>query len=161
LDAAGLPEARIVVSGGLDEYGIEDLVAAGAPVDLFAVGTKVGTSADAPYLDAAYKLVEYDGRPVMKLSAGKVTAPGAKQVFRGPGLADQLVLRSEPPPPDVEPLLRPVMRAGRRLEPAATPDTEVVLAQQRFHGDREQLPAALRAIRRPGHLSPRISERLL
>jgi nicotinate phosphoribosyltransferase len=160
LDAAGLPAARIVVSGGLDEYGIADLVAAGAPVDVFAVGTKVAASADAPYLDAAYKLVEYDGQPVMKLSTGKVTAPGAKQVFRGPGLTDELALRSEPPPPGVEPLLRPVMRAGSRLEPAASPVTDVVLAGRRFLGDLEQLPAALRTIRGPGHLLPRTSERL-
>ncbi len=85
LDAAGLPEVRIVVSGGLDEYGVDALVRAGAPVDVYAVGSKVGTSADAPYLDSAYKLVEYDGRPVMKLSSAKVTAPGRKQVFRTPG----------------------------------------------------------------------------
>ena len=86
LDAAGLTAARIVVSGGLDEYGIDDLVAADAPIDLFAVGTKVGTSADAPYLDSAYKLVKYAGRPVMKLSAGKLTAPAPKQVFSPPRL---------------------------------------------------------------------------
>jgi nicotinate phosphoribosyltransferase len=161
LDAAGLPGARIVVSGGLDEYGIEDLITAGAPVDVFAVGTKVGTSADAPYLDAAYKLVEYDGRPVMKLSTGKVTAPGAKQVFRGPGLTDELALRAEQRPGDVEPLLEPVMRAGRRLQPAQPPVDEVVLARRRFRSDLDQLPASVRTIRRPGRLLPRSSEQLL
>ena len=98
LDDAGLGRARIVASGGLDEYAIEDLLAAGAPIDVFAVGTKVGTSADAPYLDMAYKLVEYDGRPVMKLSTGKVTAPGPKQVFRAPGCVDLLARRDEKAP---------------------------------------------------------------
>lgn len=53
---------------------------------MYAVGTKVGTSADAPYLDSAYKLVEYDQRPVLKLSEGKATAPGCKQVFRRNGM---------------------------------------------------------------------------
>ena len=59
LDNAGLDEVRILVSGGLDAYVIADLVRAGAPVDVFAVGTKIGVSADAPYLDSAYKIVEW------------------------------------------------------------------------------------------------------
>ena len=85
LDQAGLARARIVASGGLDKYRIAELTAAGAPVDAYGVGTKMGVSADAPYLDSAYKLVECEGRPVMKLSAGKVTLPRAKQVYRGRG----------------------------------------------------------------------------
>ena len=64
LDDADLTRVRVVVSGGLDEFAIAAMQAAGAPVDLFAVGTKVETSADAPYLDAAYKLIDYGGRPV-------------------------------------------------------------------------------------------------
>ncbi|AOT62276.1 MULTISPECIES: nicotinate phosphoribosyltransferase [Streptomyces] len=82
LDEAGLPDVAVVASGGLDEYAIDELVRSGAPVDVFAVGTRVGTSADAPYLDSAYKLVEYGGAPVMKLSTSKITSPGRKQVFR-------------------------------------------------------------------------------
>ncbi|CAM5411035.1 hypothetical protein SANTM175S_02420 [Streptomyces antimycoticus] len=82
LDAAGLPEVRIVASGGLDEYALEELVHAGAPIDVFAVGTRMGVSADAAALDTAYKLVDYDGTPVMKLSSAKATAPGTKQVWR-------------------------------------------------------------------------------
>ncbi|WP_432872988.1 nicotinate phosphoribosyltransferase [Microbispora rosea] len=68
LDEAGLPDAEILASGGLDEYAIDDLVRQGAPIDIHAVGTKVGVSADAPSLNSAYKLVDYDGRPVMKLN---------------------------------------------------------------------------------------------
>jgi nicotinate phosphoribosyltransferase len=64
LDRAGLPDVRIVASGGLDEYAVDALVRSGAPIDTYAVGTRVGVSADAPYLDSAYKMVEYDGRPV-------------------------------------------------------------------------------------------------
>ena len=76
----------------------------------------MGVSADAPYLDSAYKLVAYAGRPVMKLSQGKATWPGAKQVHRGPA-DDQLALRDEPAPRGHEPLLTAVMRDGRRLGP--------------------------------------------
>jgi nicotinate phosphoribosyltransferase len=98
LDDAGLGRASIVASGGPDEYSIDELVAADAPIDAFAVRTKVGAAADAPYLDAAYKLVDYAGRPVMKLSAEKATLPSAKQVFRGPGCTDVVSLRGEQPP---------------------------------------------------------------
>ena len=72
---AGLPGARIFASGGLDEYAIAGLVAQQAPIDACGVGTKMGVSADAPFLDSAYKLVTYAGRPVMKLSSGKAPRP--------------------------------------------------------------------------------------
>lgn len=98
LDDSGLPDVRIVASGGLDEYSVDDLVRSGAPIDTYAVGTRIGVSADAPYLDSAYKLVEFDGHPVMKLSSAKVTAPGRKQVFRRPGCADEIALADEQPP---------------------------------------------------------------
>jgi nicotinate phosphoribosyltransferase len=68
-------------SGDLAEQAIADLVARRTPIDAYGVGTKVGTSADAPYLDTAYKLVAYGGRPVMKLSPGKITAPGPSRSF--------------------------------------------------------------------------------
>ncbi|WP_308259322.1 nicotinate phosphoribosyltransferase [Pseudonocardia sp. H11422] len=154
LEDAGLARARIVASGGLDEYGIEDLLAAGAPVDVFAVGTKVGTAADAPYLDAAYKLVEYAGRAVMKLSAGKATAPGAKQVFRGPGCADTLALRDEVAPPGTQPLLEQVMGAGRLLRPREAAADAVATARRRFTADLAGLPAQLRTVRNPRSLHP-------
>jgi nicotinate phosphoribosyltransferase len=161
LDAAGLTSARVVVSGGLDEFSVADLVAAGAPVDVFAVGTRVATSADAPYLDAAYKLVEYDGRPVMKLSTGKVTAPGAKQVHRGEeGGEDVLATRTEPVPPGYEALLRPVMRGGRRTDVAGTPAWAVAEARERFARDLALLPAEAGRIRAPVAPRPRTSARL-
>jgi len=160
LDAAGLARARIVASGGLDEHGIEELNERGAPVDVLAVGTKVGTSADAPYLDAAYKLVEYAGRPVMKLSEGKATLPGAKQVFRGPGCADVLGLADEACPAGSEPLLEPVVRAGRRIGPRPSPAEAVAAARERFEADLAALPPAARALRGPLRLRPRTSARL-
>ena len=82
LDDAGLDYVRIVASGGLDEYELERLVQGGAPIDMFGVGTRVGVSADAPSCEMVYKMVCYGGRPVMKLSDGKASLPGGKQVFR-------------------------------------------------------------------------------
>jgi nicotinate phosphoribosyltransferase len=160
LDAARLTAARIVVSGGLDEHGIDDLVAADAPVDLFAVGTKVGTSADTPYLDSAYKLVEYAGRPVMKLSAGKLTAPSAKQVFRRPGCLDLLAVRDEDCPAGAEPLLEQVIVGGRRIVPAPTESAAVAAARARFVADLAELPESALRIRRPATPVPKTSPRL-
>jgi nicotinate phosphoribosyltransferase len=150
LDRAGLPQVGIVAGGGLDEYGIDALVLAGAPVDVFAVGTLVGTAADAPYLDAAYKLVSYDGRPTMKLSPGKVTPPGEHQVFRGPALRDTVGLRDEPVPPGTERLLRTVMRGGRRTGPPATLSD----ARAAFQTDLAQLPPAATRILHPEAPTP-------
>jgi len=144
LDDAGLPKARIFASGGLDEHAIAALAAAGAPIDAYGVGTKMGVSADAPYLDSAYKLVSYAGRPVMKLSRGKATWPGAKQLHRGPA-SDQLALRDEPWPPGHRPLLVPVMRDGRRLGPPELLSEAV----QRCAASLAWLPPAARALRRP------------
>src|SRR5450759_4326533 len=86
LDEAGYPGAKIMVSGDLDEYRIRELVAAGAPIDSFGVGTQLATSADAPSMSAIYKLVELDiggiKRFTAKYSEDKSSLPGAKQVFR-------------------------------------------------------------------------------
>lgn len=87
LDAHGLRYVKILASGNLDEYKIERLLRARAMIDSFGVGTNMGVSSDAPYLDVIYKLSQIDdlegnGYPVMKLSQSKVTYPGRKQVFR-------------------------------------------------------------------------------
>ncbi|MBU4473166.1 MAG: nicotinate phosphoribosyltransferase [Candidatus Omnitrophica bacterium] len=87
LDKAGLKFVRIFASGNLDEFKIRQMLQAGAPVDSFGVGTNMGTSIDAPSLDVIYKISEVtdeDGKfmPTMKLSKGKVTYPGRKQIFR-------------------------------------------------------------------------------
>ncbi len=82
LDQAGLTDVRIFASGNLDEYAIRDLLSYRAPINGFGVGTKLDTSEDAPYLECAYKLMEYAGMPRFKKSQGKATIPGCKQVFR-------------------------------------------------------------------------------
>lgn len=117
LDAAGFPNIRIFASGGLDEQQIRALCRSGAPIDGFGVGTSLATSSDAPSLDCAYKLQEYAGRPRRKLSEGKATWPGRKQVYRryhadGTIAADVIALSDETVPGEA--LLRPVMRGGKR-----------------------------------------------
>lgn len=151
LDAAGLGRARILASGGLDENEIADLVARKAPIDAYAVGTRMGVSADAPSLDSAYKLVEYAGRPMMKLSPGKCTLPAAKQVFRDrthSGTRDVLGLRDESVPDGREPLLVPVMTDGTRTE-AADEAIGADAARGRFESDLEWLPEEARRLHQP------------
>jgi nicotinate phosphoribosyltransferase len=155
LDKAGLEHVRIFGSGGLDEIEVDRLVRGGAPIDAFGIGTRMGVSADAPSLDSAYKLVEYDGRPILKLSAQKVTEPGRKQVFRGPN-GDVIGLRDEDVPDDHEPLLVPVMQGGERTGPHRTLET----ARSVFRSDLERLPEAARRIEDPVAPVARISKRL-
>ncbi|WP_126283385.1 nicotinate phosphoribosyltransferase [Burkholderia stagnalis] len=118
LDRGGLANVTIFASGNLDEYGLQDLLARGAPIDGFGIGTRMNTSADAPSLDCAYKLVEYAGVPRRKRSEGKATWPGRKQVFRRLGAdgriaADCVALDGETQPGIA--LLAPVMIDGARL----------------------------------------------
>ncbi len=121
LDEAGLHYVKILASGGLDENQVYSLSRSGAPIDIFGLGTKVGVSADAPWLDMAYKLVRYDQRPVMKLSPEKTYMPGAKQVFRIKDHQGQLsrdvISLQEDAIPDGAPLLSEVMVEGRRTVP--------------------------------------------
>jgi nicotinate phosphoribosyltransferase len=125
LDAAGLRGTQIFVSGDLDEWRIEDMVAAGAPVDAFGVGAALSTSSDAPSLGGVYKLVEIEreGKPaaLMKLSPQKQTYPGCKQVWRrfhdGIAAGDVIALAGEPGPSGARPLLTRVMHRGRREFP--------------------------------------------
>lgn len=150
LDAEGLPNARIFASGGLDEFEVAELVHAGAPVDAFGIGTQMGVSADAPYLDTVYKLVQYDGRPSMKLSTAKASAPGPKQIWRSGGEeGDALGLRDEAAPAyGWDPLLEPVMRDGRRLRP----DPPLRRLQHRFQDELVRLPTKARRLSHPEHV---------
>jgi nicotinate phosphoribosyltransferase len=120
LDEGGLPQVQILASGNLDEYQLQRLIAGGAPIDSFAVGTAMTTSADAPSLDCAYKLQEYAGRPCRKRSEGKATWPGRKQVYRQyrhDGRLDYDLVTTLNDHQPGKPLLQPVMREGRRLSP--------------------------------------------
>ena len=155
LDAAGLTRAKIFASGGLDEHEVDQLVAADAPIDAFGIGTQLGVSADAPYVDTVYKLVEYAGSPTMKLSPGKVSAPGRKQVWRRPS-GDLIARRDEPGPTGAEPLLEHVMSEGARIHPAPSLDA----IRDRFQTDLSALPETARQLRDPEQIRVPRSERL-
>ena len=116
-----------------------------APIDGFGVGTRMNTSSDAPYLDAAYKLQEYEGKARRKRSEGKATWPGRKQVYRCHNAAgrlgsDTLTLASEQAPG--APLLQPVMRAGRLV----TPRPALTATRERAKAELERLPERSRAL---------------
>ncbi|MFC1703247.1 nicotinate phosphoribosyltransferase [Candidatus Omnitrophota bacterium] len=120
LDAERLQKVKIFASGNLDEFKIEELLAAKAPIDSFGVGTNMGVSEDAPYSDVIYKICEVTDAtgeflPTMKLSQAKVTHPGRKQVFRvlEKGLFAKDILALEDEHIDGKPLLEKVMDSGR------------------------------------------------
>jgi len=124
LDRHGLPEAKIVASGDLNEYKVETLLSQGACIDLFGVGTDLATSRDVPALSVVYKLVETEHNGQVeyksKFSEEKAYSPGRKQVFRfsdGAQYHHDLIARSSEEPSGGTPLLHPVMRHGRRLRP--------------------------------------------
>lgn len=118
LDRAGLEKVKIFLSGGLDEYKIEDLIRQGTPVDGFGVGTRLAVSPDMTDLDVVYKLVEFDSKPRTKLSSHKTVYPGRKQVFRrieNGVMVGDIIARSDETV-DGTPLLHSVMKGGQRVE---------------------------------------------
>jgi nicotinate phosphoribosyltransferase len=144
LDAGGLKDVIILVSGGIDEDVLAKFIATGAPIDGYGIGVNLTTSQDAPALDCAYKLQEYAGAPKRKLSEGKATWPGRKQVWRSMGAdgrlsGDILSLEADQQPGTA--LIEPVMRAGKRLK-------QPTLADSRARAARElaQLPEPLRRL---------------
>lgn len=159
LDQGGLAEVKIWASGNLDEQVVRDLLAAGAPIDGFGIGSRLDTSADVPYLDCAYKLQEYAGRARRKRSEGKATWPGRKQVHRRTGpdgrmAGDLLTLESDPQ--EGEALIRPVMRAGRRLAPSPS----LAESRRRAAAELDRLPESLRRLEEAAPYPVRISASL-
>jgi len=145
LDEAGLGRLEIFASGGLDEYAISGLLGREAPIDAFGVGTDMGVSSDAPALDLAYKLTSYAGQGRLKTSPGKQVLPGQKQVVRvaesGRAVRDVVCRWAEQHPG--RPLLRQVMRGGRRL-PEALEDLGA--ARERARAELALLPDRIRTI---------------
>lgn len=160
LDAAGLPRAQIVASNDLDEWSIDALVRGGAPIDVFGVGTSLGTSSDAPALGGVYKLVAQEDRatgelrPVMKRSPEKVSDPGIHQVWRSDD-GDVIGLATDSLPGT--PLLTPVMRDGARVgEPEP-----LEAARERCRALLPRLPERVRRLTDPEPLTVRSSRRLV
>jgi nicotinate phosphoribosyltransferase len=160
LDAAGLRDIAIFASGNLDEHRVRALVAAGAPIASFGVGTSLTTSSDAPYLDAVYKLQEYDGVARRKRSSNKATWPGRKQVWRRASgdrtfAGDSVRLADEKGVGT--PLLECVMRDGRRVAPSPP----LARVRAHCHLQLEALPAELKTLdvpapRYPVSISPAV-----
>ena len=164
LDRAGWNEVKIFASGDLDEYKIEKLLAGGAAIDAFGVGTALGTPGDAPHLNLIYKLVEVERggkiHEAAKFSHSKVTYPGRKQVFRhsnaaGEFKSDTIALESEPANGG-EALLVPLMRGGRRLGPAES----VHALRERCKAALARLPARYRQVNRNASYPVRYTQRL-
>ena len=156
LDAGGLKDTTIFVSGGLDEDSLIAFARAGAPIDGVGIGTSLTTSADVPSIDCVYKLQEYAGLPRRKRSENKATWPGRKQVWRrydadGRMSGDLLSLATPALPSPAsgggwggggEPLVERVMVGGRRLQPALSLDD----IRRRAKRELECLPQALRQL---------------
>lgn len=148
LDASGLGDVKLIASSSLDEYRLTELIAAGAPIDAFGVGTRLATSEDSPTIDSVYKLSAYDGAPRMKLAEEKTTLPGRKQVVRfisesGRLVHDVIGMEGEDLPG--EPLLRTVMTNGARTG-AGRESLETLRARAARHLD--ALPERLHDLER-------------
>ncbi|MGW8187254.1 MAG: nicotinate phosphoribosyltransferase, partial [Desulfobacterales bacterium] len=159
-DAAGLSEVKIFASSGFDEFKIEKVVKAGARIDAFGVGTNIGVSADAPFIDIVYKMVRYDRRDVRKLSPGKVTLAGEKQVFRdcdknGIYRSDTIGLRSDTMNDHLL-LLEPVMKNGRLTRPHPSLDA----IREQFKMNLYALPDSFKALNAAATYPVGISARL-
>jgi nicotinate phosphoribosyltransferase len=159
LDDGGLADVAIFASGGIDEDRLAAIVAAGAPITGFGIGTSLATSQDAPVLDCAYKLQEYAGLPRRKRSTGKQTWPGRKQVWRRFGTDGTMagdVLSLERDDQAGEPLLRQVMKGGRRLE---SPPKLAEIRARAAH-DLARLPQPLRGLDPPTTYPVRVADAL-
>ena len=160
LDEAGLTGVQIFASGGLDEFQIDSLLENGAPIDGFGVGTRVGVSDDAPWTDCAYKLVEYDGRPTLKLISGKRSLPGPKQVYRHRDerrqhVRDLIALAAElPPGTGWEPMLKEMMTGGRRVRQSRP----LGWLRQCFGEEFECLPKQHKFLRKPAAYEVDVSQ---
>ena len=161
LDNAGLSDVKIYASSGFDEFVIHELLANGARIDAFGVGTKIGVSADAPYMDVVYKLVKMNDRLVRKLSPGKKTLAGEKQVFRkvdaqGHFVEDIIGLRNE----TIEgatPLLSAVMHQGEQV--GIHPSLKDVRAS--FKSNFSALPNKYKSIHKRRRYPVKLSEQLV
>ena len=152
-------DVTIFASGSVDEYVLEKLTQRGAPIDGFGVGTHMDTSADAPYLDCAYKLVEYAGKARRKRSEGKVLWPGRKQVFRcydDHGRMRGDLVSVEGDQVEGEALIRPMMKAGRRLSTAEPLER----SRQRALGELKRLPETLKRLEQGTEYPVIVSEAL-
>lgn len=162
LDDAGLYDIRIIVSGGLDEFSIHNLTSQKTDIDAFGVGTRFGTSADAPYIDSLYKLVELNSQPIFKRSEGKTTIPWAKQVYRRyteNQMAEDMISRADSPPPsekDWQPLLQKAMANGKITQTTQ----QINSARTRVAQQIDALPERYQRLQNPDTFPVQINENI-
>jgi nicotinate phosphoribosyltransferase len=159
-DDAGLYDVKIYASSGFDEFKIAKVISEGATIDAFGVGTKVGVSADAPFVDVVYKMVRFKGRDVRKLSPGKVTLAGEKQVFRksdqnGRYLED-IIGRRDEIIAEGKPLLEKVMENGHLLRP----HPQLQMLQEKFKENFAALDDGYKSIQNHKAYPVKLSTRL-
>jgi nicotinate phosphoribosyltransferase len=145
LDASGLKDVIILVSGGITEDVLQTMMREKAPIDGFGIGVNLAASVDVPAFDCAYKLQEYAGKPKRKLSEGKATWPGRKQVWRAYDTDGRMagdILSVESDTQSGETLIKPVMRDGKRLAPPET----LAAIRERAARDLARLPEPLRKL---------------
>jgi nicotinate phosphoribosyltransferase len=166
LDEKGLNYIKIFASGDLDEYKVEELLNKGAKIDAFGVGTRMSTSEDKPYVDVIYKLCEKMNKkgkfmPTMKLSKGKITLPGRKQVHRvkdstGNFVKDIIALDNEKV--EGEPLLVKVMEKGETVYDLPTLEAIRGKALENLSKLPRKYKRLKSAPRYPVELSPRLKK---
>jgi len=147
LDHGGLTSVQIFASGSVDEDLLQRHASEGAPIDGYGIGTSLTTSSDAPALDCAYKLQEYAGQPKRKLSTGKATWPGRKQVYRRYGSDGTMVgymLTLEGQAGDGEALIQPVLKNGEQVQP----DPDLQGSRAYAASQLERLPPHLKRLER-------------
>jgi nicotinate phosphoribosyltransferase len=167
LDRAGLQEVKIAASGDLDEFSIQEMLEAKAPVDSFGVGTSLGVGAgsverdiEGAALGGVYKEVFYSDErgphPKLKVAGEKSTWPGIKEVYRTGNFAcDVIQLASEPKPADSERLLKPVVLGGEVVPGSLPPLSEIWEFAQ---ANLRHLPDEYRQLIVPSPYPVRISE---
>jgi nicotinate phosphoribosyltransferase len=161
LDKNGCKDVLIVASSDLNEYKIKEIIDKNTPIDAFGIGTELATSRDDPTIAAVYKLTEYKGIPRMKISEGKLTYPGKKQIYRifdknGIFKEDILMLDDEAPPPSSEALLLPVLKNGTLV--SKLPELNEI--QQVYLNNVNRLPEDFKVLEENHIFNLRISQKL-
>ncbi len=159
LDENGFKDAKIIASGGINEYKIKELLDKGAPIDGWGVGTELVVSADVPYLDCAYKLVEYDGKPVMKFSTKKLTLPYKKQVYRfyKNGLFEKdIIAKYDEKIQGGEPLLKKYMEKGKVIRNIPS----IASIREKAISCFEKLPDRYKDINSTVHYIPEVTQKI-
>jgi nicotinate phosphoribosyltransferase len=159
LDGGSLKDVIILVSGGINEDVLQRMKAESAPIDGFGIGVNLAASIDVPAFDCAYKLQEYAGKPKRKLSEGKATWPGRKQVWRDydhNGRMCRDTLSVEDDQKSGEPLIVPAMRGGKRIAPSPT----LAQIRERAARDLARLPEPLRQLNEGASYPVMVAEEL-